>query len=491
MRINSLLTFGIRLLSGVFLCLLSDIAWAGEKEKLIIDRTIAAYGGNKLLAIKTMTVEDKYKGFRFGQSHSPEEVDLVDYHSSVSIDLANQRKSFQWIRGNTDYYSIMHQLFDGSKGYRIDHRARRLSESSSLSYATADRRHLYFLDTALVLMLHKVREQASYVGFVSFRGVNHDKISLTAEGHPQMTLYIDQETGLISKMQRPHWQPGQFYNYNFSLYEQKQGIQYASSTYVTRNGQPYNISTSRKVKFNTNIDKLFELPSDYGEEAPSIDFSEMSVNKIADNTYLAGKNWGFSIFVDAGDYFIAAGGYAGLTERFQAVKDFLGIDKPLKYQVVSHHHLDHIGGMKEAEALGVTFITVKAHIDSLLQIIEKDLPASRFAIVDNIASFADGLLKVIDYPNGHSTHNLMSYFPASKTFFSADFYYSRQQQGAPDGHEGLKKFEAKLRKNGLDVKYFAAAHSGRVLTAADFETSLRQIGKPSVCPKDWAICRDR
>ena len=475
-------------LLGAILFGLSGAVLADDKTEMLIDKTVAVYGGDKLLGVKTLTVEEKYKGFRFGQSESPNEVDLVDYHSSVSIDFANQRKSFRWRRGSKKYFSTMHQLFDGKKGYSIDHSARTTAENSNITFASADRRHLLYVDTALVLLMNNVREQAGYVGEESFRGTIHDKVKFKAEGYPEMTLYIDRETGLVSKMQRPHWRPGQFYNYNFSEFEQKEGIQYATSTYVTRNGQPYNVSVSRKIEINPAISTLFALPEGYGDEAPSIDFSEMSVKKIADNTYLAGKNWGFSIFVDAGSYFIAAGGYEGLTERFKAMKEFTGTDKPLKYQVVSHHHLDHLGGMKEAAELGVTFITVKEHVESIRRIAETDLPEERFITVDKIGSFAGGALKVIDYPNGHSTHNLMSYFPASKIFFSADFYFSRQENGAPDGYEGLNKFKTMLKEQGIDVEYFAAAHSGRVLTAANFETSLNQISE-SVCPADWTICQ--
>lgn len=467
----------------------SNIAIADEKSSLIINNTVKAYGGKQLTELKTLTVEDKYKSFRFGQSASPDEIDLVDYHSSVSIDFKSKRNSFQWRRGGKKHFSTQHQVFDGQKGYSIGHSAQTITENTNITYYSADRRHIYFLDTAMAVLMNQSKMTASYSGETIVHGVAHDKITFKPEGYPELTVFIDRETGLISKMQRAHWRPNEFFFYNYSDQEQTQGIIYASNTYVTRNGQPYSVTVSRKVQANQNIDHLFELPKDYGEVPATIDFSKMTVKKIAPNTYLAGMNWGFSIFVDAGDYFIGAGGYRELSKRFEAMKEFSGKDKPLKYQVVSHHHLDHLGGMKEAAELGVQFITVKAHINTIREVAGVEISDDRFVTVDKLGTFAGGLLKVMDYPNGHSTHNLMSYFSQSKVMFTADFYFSRQKEGVPNGYEGLKKFQKQLAANDFDVDYFAAAHSGRVLKMADFKQSLIQLRGDAVCPKDWNICK--
>ena len=467
----------------------SSVTVADDKSSTIIDNLVKAYGGKKLIELKTLTVEDKYKSFRFGQSASPDEIDLVDYHSSVSIDFKSKRNSFQWRRGGKKYFSTQHQIFDGHKGYSINHSGRTITENANITYYSADRRHLYYLDTAVAILLNQSKYTATHQGESTVHGEIHDKISFKPEGYPEMTVFIDRKTGLISKMQRAHWRPGQFYFYHYKDQEQTQGINYASSTYVTRNGDPYSVSVSRKIQVNQDIDHLFELPQEYGDAPATIDFSQMTVKKIAPKTYLAGMNWGFSIFVDAGEFFIAAGGYKDLSKRFKAMKEFSGLDKPLKYQVVSHHHLDHLGGMKEAAELGANFITVKRHINTIRRVAGIDIPDDRFVTIDKVGTFAGGLLKVMDYPNGHSIHNLMSYFPQSKIIFTADFYFSRQKQGVPNGYEGLKRFKKQLAINEFDVDYFAAAHSGRVLTITDFEQSLNQLSGDSVCPENWSICK--
>jgi len=469
---------------------LSVGVFAGEKEDVLIDKVVAAYGGDALLKLKTLRINDRYKGFRFGQSTTPDEVDLAHYNAQVTIDFETRRKALKWVRGSQPYISLQHQIFDGTGGYYIDHTAQTLAENGGISYASADRRISLMLDTVLARMVTGERDKAVYQGEEDYRGDLHEKISFQADGYPELTLYIDGETGRISKMQRAHWVAGQYFNYQFSAYQQQDGIIYAGSTYVTRGGQPFEVVTARSVTFNPEVGAAFALPGGYGDEKPSLDFSEMTVKKLADGVYLAGRNWGFSIFVDAGDYFIAAGGYAGLKDRFEAMNAFAGTDKPLKYQVVSHHHIDHIGGMKEAAELGAVFVTVADHAASIRESAGTAISDDRFILVDGFGSIAGGKLKVMDFPSGHTSHMLVSYFPDAKIAFTADTFFSRQAAGAPSGYDGLNRLKKLFADHDLDARNFAAAHSGRVLTSADLDAALGNIPADAVCPADWNFCRE-
>jgi glyoxylase-like metal-dependent hydrolase (beta-lactamase superfamily II) len=194
------------------------------------------------------------------------------------------------------------------------------------------------------------------------------------------------------------------------------------------------------------------------------------------------------VFVDVGDHFVAAGGYVQLKQRFAAIQKLTGKNNPLKYIVASHHHDDHLSGMKEAFDLGANFIAHPAHVDKIRDRAKVDIPNERFVLTEDVGAFAGGAIKVFDFPNGHATHNLMTYVPSAKLLFTADFYGSRQIEGAPGGHEGLYKLQSKLSDLGLPVERFAAAHSARVMSATDFNYSLNNISK-TVCPSDWSICK--
>lgn len=480
----------IAVLLGACLFATTGPVLAGDKENALIDKVVATYGGDKLLNLKSFVVVDKYNSLLYGQSQSPDEVDLSAGHSSTTVDLVNKRKNFRWVRGSKEDFSTQHQLFDGKMGYRIRHTERTMVENESLTYASVDRRHMFYLDTALVLMMNDNRNNATYEGEQHYQGTIHDLIKFTAKGNPEMTMFVNRENGRIGKMRRDYWAGG-YFNYNFSDYEKKQGILYAANNYVTRAGQPLNVSVSREIEFNKDVSNEFIKPTGYGSPGgKSLDFTKMTTKKLADNLYLTGYDWGFSIFYDAGDYFIGAGGYKELTERFESMKAFTGMDKPLKYQVVSHHHNDHLGGMKEAYDLGVTFIVAQENIKDVRRMAKVDIPDNRFIIVDGKGTYADGALTVVDYPNGHATHNLMSYFTSAKTLFTADTFLSRQAAGVPNGGEYRQRFKDKLIEAGLKVEHFAAAHSGRVMTAADLDKSIGQVVN-EICPKDWDICEGR
>lgn len=204
------------LFGGVF----SGSAHAGVKEDALIDQMIAAYGGDALQELKTLRINDRYKGFRYGQSARPDEIDLAHYNAQVTIDFETRRKALQWVRGSQPNISLQHQIFDGSGGYYIDHSGKTLTKNGGITYTNADRRVSLLLDTVLARVAAGARAKAAYQGEESYRGTTHEKILLQADGFPEMTLYIDAETGLISKMQRAHWVAGQYFNYQFSGYRQ-------------------------------------------------------------------------------------------------------------------------------------------------------------------------------------------------------------------------------------------------------------------------------
>lgn len=462
---------------------------AGEKEDALVNKVVAAYGGDKFKQIKTIKMTDEFHSFRGSQSYRYGEVDLERNITNVAIDFENQRKSYRWLIGeNLDELYSQHQMFDGKTGYRIQHNDKSFSTNPAIDFARADRRQSYALDTFLAQLLLQSRESLTLLEPQTLYSGMHQVVKFKAKGYPEMTLYVDDESGRISMLEQPDWLPNSKVKHHFSNYQKQQGILYAASYYNTRGGKPQRASYGREIEFNTDLTAYFSVPEGYSETGASLDFSEMSVKKLADNVYLVGQHWGFSIFVDAGDYYIGAGGYNDLTQRFAAVQQHTKTNKPLKYQVVSHHHTDHLGGMKEAAELGVTFVAVSEHFDAVREQAEQALPASRFKAVDGSLSLANGLVTIVDVPNGHANHNLVTYFAPAKTVFTADMYVSRAVSGVPNGYDALEKFKDKLDKAGLEVKHFAAAHSGRVLSLAEFKQSLTQRSE-TVCPTGWAICQ--
>lgn len=87
-----------------------------------------AYGGDSFFTLKDLSIEDKYKGFRFGQSNSPIEPD------------------------------IQHNY------YRIHHNAKTMYEKSLITFDSAERRHLLLLAKAIAQYLNQLRKAAKILG---------------------------------------------------------------------------------------------------------------------------------------------------------------------------------------------------------------------------------------------------------------------------------------------------------------------------------------
>ena len=147
----------------------------------------------------------------------------------------------------------------------------------------------------------------------------HDKLSLPFPQSPELTLYIDRASGMISKMERVT----QFGNldYVYSDYVNKDGITRATKFLFFVDGEPNLVSRTHTATFNVEFsDGDFQLPDGFTEEGERIDASEMLVNKISDNIYHIGQAGGFSIFIQTDDGLVAAGGYPALQARFDRYK---------------------------------------------------------------------------------------------------------------------------------------------------------------------------
>lgn len=477
------------------LCFLtfSGISAAEIEQKLTLDdvknAVVEAYGGDKFKSLSSYRVHDIYKGFRRGQSYSPNEIDVVDYQSELFVDLVNQKKDLRWIRGNADGYSIQHQVFDGKHGYSIDYDNDTVSQVPSLNYVNVERRHSYHLDTAMALLLLEPNVSIERLADKRVYGKPHIQLSVKAKNHSTLYLFIEPGSFRITKMVRDHWQPGVQFNFHYNEHSVKSGILYAQSTYVTRGGEPFIAVSQRAFEPSIELSSAFTVPSKSGQQGTAIDMSGMIAKKISKNLYMSGQEWGFSVFYDAGDYFIGAGSYEGISERLAKVQEAFGLNKPLKYQVMSHHHIDHLGGVDELVDLGTILVTAKEHIKAVRKQSKKTIEDKQFLLLDKKVSLVDGEVIILDFPNSHANHNLVTYFADNKVLFTADTYFSREQKGSPQGYDELIDLQSLLQKHKLAPKLYAAAHSSRLLSDKDFEASIKGIVPfEPICPDGWKIC---
>lgn len=487
----------LRKLTAVLLCssVMTFGVVADNASEELLNKLEEAYGGDALLNFKTLTIKDRYKTFALGQSGRPDIVDTITQNITLTIDAENRRKSHLERRsGHGGSYrsmnnaSLFERVFDGDEGWSFNHLIKTYSKPNSLRYETIGRSHIYQLDTLLAYDLITNSEKVQYLDDVSYHGRAHKLLSYEIENGNSLTVMVESATGLISKMIRQDRVLGEA-GYVFSHHRIQDGITYASDTSILSNGQIASSLASRTLIVNADVSSTFVLPENYTDMSDNFsDRSDMIVRKLADNLYYAGKGFAYSVFLDAGDYFIATGGNARLGERFAAVQQFTGTDKPLKYQIVTHHHRDHLAGMDDAANLGASFITVRPNVQSIKDEVNSTLADHRFEFIEGQASLADSAIQVFEISTAHADQFLLVYFPGPKLVFAADHFSTGLKSGPVWKTDSAVIFRRALEALDLDIVGFLGAHHPRQLTVEELRAATEEYYFSPRCPDNWEIC---
>jgi glyoxylase-like metal-dependent hydrolase (beta-lactamase superfamily II) len=465
-----------------------------EESKLpaLIDAVVAAYGGDALTGIRNYTITERYIAPATGQSWTPHLDNVGATNQTFTHDLEGGRLYFEnWFYGRGGYFANA-TIVNGDGAWAINPMASNYGIAANSDPYTIAGGTLRTTDALLALELHKARDKATYLGSENYMNRPHEKVQMPFPQSPDLTLYIDAQTGLISRMSRENPQLG-LLDYVFNGHTSKNGITRATSSNFFIAGRPNLIGSRRQVSFNQRLDAdLFTLPQGLAEEGERLDVSETVVNKLSNEVYHIGQGAGFTLFVDTGNGIVAAGGYPGLTQRLQRFREETGNHQPLAYQVVTHHHQDHLGGIGEALDLDARLVTVADNVETIKQTIRRDPESSRFLTVKGRVTLGSGKnrVEVYEVSTLHAASYLLVYAPGSRTLFTADHFGSPYIEGTPLANGNTVSLHAALAPLKLNYTRIVTAHGGRVFTARDFEKSVDAY-KPAACPPNYPLCPTR
>ncbi|MBL4788121.1 MAG: hypothetical protein JKY60_03410 [Kordiimonadaceae bacterium] len=447
---------------------------AGDKEDALIDKLVSAYGADVLASAESMTLEDRYKRLSFQQGLTPHAVGVGTSNNTLIIDFENRRKSTEvWFKGGGNTFNDQ-SVFNGKTGFSLDNLQKTYGEDTNLNYETMGQGNLRRSDIGLVMLLLDARSEAVHGGDALYDYKPHEKITFKIGQFPDVTLYIDKSTYLVSKMSYQSSFAGEV-AYKFSDHKKTDNITYANSTNIFVRGQPILVLVSRTVKINSDVSEAFGLPDGYRDNGGNIDTSEMLTQKLANGVYFASQRGASSLFVDVGDHYIAVGSRPSLTERLKAVQKLAGNEKPLGTMVITHHHSDHIAAADEIAALGASFVAVEDSIQTLRDMITTDVADERFILVDGMLSLAGGKVKLYDFGSLHADHNLLFYVPGANILFNADHFYSSLKTGLPTATEAMVVFQQAIESLDLDVDRLVSSHGSRIHTMDDLRAATRNF----------------
>jgi glyoxylase-like metal-dependent hydrolase (beta-lactamase superfamily II) len=464
----------------------SSLVHAGQIEDRIISKVVQAYGAEALTKAKSITVHDKKKLLYTNQGSRPGFTEINKNNVSFTVDFENQRKSLVSWESSGRGTRLTKTVFDGGRGFVYDLYHKTYDENEHLDFTNVGASIVRTHDTLLAHLAWNSKNTAEYVGEVIHRGAFHDLLKITMPTGLELTLHIHRKSGLISRMTRINSYVGEI-AYIFSNHKKTTGITHSTDLQINIAGRPEFFSTDRKIEINPLLVNVFAKPLGFEKRGESMDASKMSVRTLTNGVYFAGQGHRFSLFVDVGEYFIAAGGNGDLKARFEAVKKEVGVEKPLKYQVVTHHHSDHLEGLSGVTELGTNFITVAEHVASIQNSLPEKISKDRFVLVKDYAKYANGSIEVYNMSSTHSDQNLLIYIPKAKLMFTADHFSTDLKIGLPNADKGTVILKGEINRLNLDVEKLLGAHGARILTMSDLQRVVDNYSEAK-CPEAITVC---
>ena len=475
--------FNVAAIAGLLLSM-PNTAIAGETEDGIIDKVVNAYGGAKFESLKSITIHSDLRSASVEQGYTAGYVELPQMKKILKIDLINQRGSEESWGGPLNPYTMRQFNMDGGIAmvwydkmeYRLDPEETFHGEFGGEIRAS---------DTLLAYELMTRPDVATYKRKETYVGMLHDVVELAIPDWPVMTLYINSDTGHITKMVRET--DNGALKYHFGDFKTTDGITYANDFgfYVDDFFSEY--AKSRMIEVNNVRAKTFEIDHGLREEGEAVDQSEMSVDAVGERVHHVGQTGAYSAFIEADDYVIAVGGLAGLKDRYEAYKTEHGSEaKPLRYMIVNHHHGDHLGGMKDASDLGVTFVSPKMAVESVKKHAGEGLTDSDILVLDKQMTL--GPVEIYDIATAHVGSFALVYVPEDKTVFQVDHYGGYYKNGPSFANRSAATLKAEIDRLGLDVDVILSGHHRKAEPYTMFLTSLKKYYRPGPCPTGRAIC---
>jgi glyoxylase-like metal-dependent hydrolase (beta-lactamase superfamily II) len=262
------------------------------------------------------------------------------------------------------------------------------------------------------------------------------------------------------------------------------GVTRPSHLVVTQDGFPSLDLTISAITANPAVD--ITVPDNVKAfQPPPINVTSQ---KLANGVYYLTGGTHHSLAIEMADHIVVvdtpntqARGEAVLAKAKELIPN-----KPVKYVVTSHHHWDHLGGIRAAIAEGATIVTHesnKAFIERVAMTEHTIRPdrqseVKKAAVVQTIGD--DGQLtdgkRVIELHRlqgyEHTGDMLVVYLPADRILGEPDAFTPPAQAGAPliaPAVPAAKALADNIKRLKLNVKTIAPFHGNRLTDVAEVE----------------------
>jgi glyoxylase-like metal-dependent hydrolase (beta-lactamase superfamily II) len=465
--------------------------------RAVLDRAVEAIGGaDELRGIQSVRLRLEGETLPRLQMTTPAPpFEAGTLQETLLLDLANGRMLLEQRGNGAGFENHNTIVIKSGEGTNYDHRARTatpipVAQSSQQQFVQYYRR-------LPNLLLREALDRATslrHLGQDRFEGRPHDVITFVMADTQQVAIYVDEGTGLVSKYELIAIDPLTGQEASEILFGD-----YASAGKLKAPrswSQRFAGDTSSRYKAQVEInppltDRSFDVAADgYARVAPLPNTLPEKVEKLADGVFViqnvAGQNQN-TLAVEFKDHVLAVeapGSSEGADKVIDQIKKAIP-GKPVRYVAMTHHHGDHIGGLRSFIAEGATVITTPGNrqvVEAMAAAPQSDRLAKNprkpeFLFIERakrVMSDGSRTVELIDIgPNPHAREMVIAYLPNERIVFQGDLFFVTAND-APAGppQAGTVAFGKRMKELKLSVDRIASVH-GRTTTMAEFAEATK------------------
>lgn len=444
---------------------------AVNKANEVIDAAIEAHGGAEALgAVTTYIREAKFNNSAVGQSRKPGQPwDQNQTENFAAIDLENEIYVTRAAGEGGGFTFDAGTIINGENSYQLDYRRGTAAPIAEPNYDNASGPTIRVTPVLIMKQLMARRYTSHWLGVSEVDGKPHDIITLVMEVGPALSLYFDQETHMLNRMERVLPPFGQV-EYAFLDYKMVDGVAVNDNFTLYVNGDVNLVMKDLRQEMNAPIEQYTAVPSNL-QKIAAVTPNDFGSNEIDEGVFLIGGAGAYGLFIEMDDYVVAVGGTQGVANRIAELRNEIP-DKPVRYGVLTHHHSDHVPGTADYAAEGATVITFRENEEVVRAAAGSDV---ELEFVNDSLTLGSGDRRVELYnigPTPHAENLLIAYLPKEGIIFEADHFPQPQTGPVSPAVPATIAFARAIDKLGLRYTRIVGAHSPKIGSPGDLEAML-------------------
>lgn len=467
-----------------------------ERARAVLDRTVEANGGAAALrAVKVVRLQLEGETFPRLQMTTPEPpFEGGNLRETLLVDLENNRMRLDQRTGGFGFAGDTTVSIASGQGATYDHRARTMTPIPAAQ--ATQQQFIQYYRRLPNLLLRQALDRANtlrYLGEDSYEGRKHEVFTFVMPDSVQVSVFVDAASNLVSKYELIFVDPLSGVEASEIRYGdyRKVGSYQVPGTFTNSQAGEVVAKFSLRAEINPEVSaESFAFRADGYREVPAAPNNRPEeIEKLAEGVYViqnvAGQNQN-TLAVEFADYVVAVeapGTSEGADLVIARIKDLFP-GKPIRHIAMTHHHGDHIGGLRSFIAEGASVVTTAANQGVVERMaaapqndrLAKDPRKPQFLLIEGgkrVLTDGKRRLELIDIgPNPHAREMVIAWLPAERVLFQGDLFFL-PDGNAPAGppQASTAAFARKVGELGLDVGRIASVH-GKTATIEQFRQAL-------------------